>query len=89
MHLFFRVDQMAVCSTLEAVLACARRGGIELSALHASRAPRTVEVRLQVHADDDDALRLFVLRLGCIIDVLDLQTVTPVVQVNAEQLALT
>jgi acetolactate synthase regulatory subunit len=76
MHFLFRVDHTAVCGTLESVLACARRGGVELSGLHASRATRCIEVRLHVHAGDD-ALRLFATRLGSLIDVMDLQTVTP------------
>ena len=76
MHFLFRIDHAAVCGTLEAVLACARRGGIELSGLHASRATRCIEIRLHVHAGDDDALRLFATRLGSLNDVMDLQTVT-------------
>ena len=76
MHFLFRIDHTAVCGTLEAVLACARRGGIELSGLHASRAVRCVEVRLHVQAGDDDALRLFATRLGSLNDVMDLETVT-------------
>jgi hypothetical protein len=85
MHFLFRVDHLAVCGTLEAVMACARHGGVELSGLHASRATRSVEVRLHARAGDDDALRLFASRLGGFIDIMDLQMVAP--QGAADRLA--
>lgn len=57
--------------TLEAVLATARRGGLELHALHLVRHAHDTAVALAIGTNDADRIDLFKHRLRNIIGVLD------------------
>lgn len=67
--LTFLLEPDNTLHALEAVLATARRGGLQLSALRLHRQGPDDAVFLRLHARDGDLLDLFFLRLDNIIGV--------------------
>jgi hypothetical protein len=66
--LTFTLDRDATLDTLEAVLAIARRGGLQLTSLEC----RQQQVALELAAPDSDLLTLFQNRLHNVIGVNDI-----------------
>ncbi|HYD79023.1 MAG TPA: hypothetical protein VEC06_04380 [Paucimonas sp.] len=73
MSLRFCIEADAALGTLEAALATARRGGLELRNLRAGLGTQGLEIWMRLTATDQDALALCRTRLHHIIGILDLQ----------------
>ncbi len=70
--LTFSIARCDPMGTLEAVLATARRGGIELVSLTFAEGSHTDTAAMRVRSDEADRLELFLLRLGNLFDVSNL-----------------
>ena len=69
LSLSFCIDHADPMSTLEAVLATARRGGLTLARLTFTEGPKVYQALIGVQADDPDQLGLFQLRLNNLLDI--------------------
>lgn len=69
LSLNFCVARNDPMSTLEAVLATARRGGLTLTGFTYTAGDDRHSAAIEVQADDANRLELFVLRLGNVIDI--------------------
>jgi hypothetical protein len=67
--LTFSVDKPGTLDALEAVLAIARRGGLQLAALQLRSLPAHDSVFLDLRAGDPDLLDLFMARLQNVIGI--------------------
>jgi len=67
--LTFCVDKPGTLDALEAVLAIARRGGLQLAALQLRSLPAQDSVFLDLQAPDPDLLDLFMARLHNVIGI--------------------
>lgn len=70
--LTFTIDRQATLDTMEAVLAIARRGGLQLAALQLRTRAHDDSAYLELLAPDPDLLDLFLARLGNLIGVSDI-----------------
>ncbi|NHZ81512.1 hypothetical protein F2P44_19845 [Massilia sp. CCM 8695] len=70
--LSFSVSKTATLDTLEAVLAIARRGGLQLAALALDSRAGDDTVFLNLRAPDADLLDLFMARLNNVIGITDI-----------------
>jgi acetolactate synthase regulatory subunit len=69
----FSVPKRATLDTLEAVLAIARRGGLQLAALELDSSGADADtVFLQLRALESDLLDLFMTRLHNVIEIIDI-----------------
>ncbi|MDQ1833626.1 hypothetical protein [Massilia scottii] len=70
--LSFSVPKTATLDTLEAVLAIARRGGLQLAALELDSRTSDDTIFLNLRAPDPDLLDLFMARLHNVIGIADI-----------------
>lgn len=76
LSLAFSIDHVDTFGTLETVLAIARRIGLELTAMSFDISCLGPSAALSLRTDDADKLDLFTLRLGNVIGVCDIDTVS-------------
>lgn len=69
LSLSFCIDHADPMSTLEAVLATARRGGLTLARLTFTEGPMVHQALIGVQANEPDQLELFLLRLNNLLDI--------------------
>jgi len=74
--LTFAIDQQYTLDTLEAVLAIARRGGLQLSALDLHSGEQDDRAAIELTAPDPDRLELFLARLRKLIGVSEIVSVS-------------
>lgn len=70
--LTFSIDPQHTLDTMEAVLAIARRGGLQLGALQLGPRAQDGRAYLELQAPDPDLLDLFLARLHNLIGVADI-----------------
>lgn len=68
----FSVPKRATLDTLEAVLAIARRGGLQLAALELDSSAADDIVSLNLRASETDLLDLFMTRLHNVIEITEI-----------------
>lgn len=76
-HLTFIVDKPHTLDVLEAALAIARRGGVELSGLQLQSRDHDNAVHLSVQSGEPDLLALFLARLHNVIGIAAIDVNTP------------
>ncbi len=76
-HLTFFVDKRQTLDALEAALAIARRGGLQLAGLQLDSRNGDDVVHLCVQADEADLLNLFLSRLHNVIGIAAIDVNTP------------
>lgn len=76
-HLTFIVDKGQTLDALEAALAIARRGGLQLAGLQLHSRERDDAVDLCLHAGEADLLELFLARLHNVIGIAAIDVNTP------------
>ncbi len=70
----FLVEPDTLFGAFESTLATARRSGIEFSGMHAAHGVHDMEVCMELNANNDDQLALYLTRLKNIIGVLEIRT---------------
>jgi hypothetical protein len=78
-HLTFFVEKRQTLDALEAVLAIARRGGLQLSGLQLNSRDADDAVHLSVQAGEPGLLELFVARLHNVIGIGAIDVNTPAI----------
>lgn len=87
MYFSFRSENASFIGALEAVLACARRGGIEVLSLHAGRCDMChTYASLRVQAQDEGMLQLLMARLGGMIDIFSLSVLESPIRPDATEI---
>ncbi len=76
-HLTFTVDKAQTLDALEAALAIARRGGLQLTGLQLRSCEQGNAVDLCLHAGEAGLLELFVARLHNVIGIAVIDVNTP------------